>query len=376
MSGPARTLRDDTMALLHYENFERFPIVHFGFWGETIEKWRAEGHIPTEETTAVWDDSPNERRITERLGFDFNWSGTVSANTGLLPPFEEAVLEELPGGYRKIRSGNGVILRDKPGTVSIPAEIDHVLQDRESWEKEFVPRLAYSDDRVDRATFAPYADDTGRTRPIGYQCGSLYGTFRDWAGLEGTAYLRADDEDLVCEILDSFASMQLQVAETALSTGAKFDFGHFWEDICFRGGPLVDPVFFRSQCGPWYRKFADLLGRHGIDIISLDCDGRIDELVPIWLDNGINTMFPIEVGVWGASIEPWRKKYGKAVRGVGGMDKRVFAQDFAAVDREVERLRRLVDLGGYLPCPDHRIAPDAKWENVRYYTERMRATIR
>jgi uroporphyrinogen decarboxylase len=54
------------------------------------------------------------------------------------------------------------------------------------------------------------------------------------------------------------------------------------------------------------------------------------------------------------------------------MDKRVFARDYAAVDREVERLRRLVDLGGFLPCPDHRIAGDARWENVQYYCERMR----
>jgi len=42
---------------------------------------------------------------------------------------------------------------------------------------------------------------------------------------------------------------------------------------------------------------------------------------------------------------------------------------------EVERLRPLVELGGYLPCPDHRIAPDAKWKNVQYYCQRMRETF-
>ena len=40
---------------------------------------------------------------------------------------------------------------------------------------------------------------------------------------------------------------------------------------------------------------------------------------------------------------------------------------------EVERLKPLVELGGYIPCPDHRIAPDAKWDLVRYYCDRMRA---
>ena len=83
-------------------------------------------------------------------------------------------------------------------------------------------------------------------------------------------------------------------------------------------------------------------------------------------------MFPIEVGTWNASIEPWREQYGRELLGVGGMDKRVFARDHAAVDAEVERLKPLVELGGYIPCPDHRIAADGKWENVQYYCDKMR----
>jgi uroporphyrinogen decarboxylase len=116
----------------------------------------------------------------------------------------------------------------------------------------------------------------------------------------------------------------------------------------------------------------ELLSEHGVNIVSLDCDGKIDKLIPAWLENGVNTMFPIEVGTWEASIAPWRAQYGQTLRGVGGMDKRVFSRDYAAVDAEIERLRPLVELGGYIPCPDHRIAPDAKWENTQYYCERMR----
>ena len=82
-------------------------------------------------------------------------------------------------------------------------------------------------------------------------------------------------------------------------------------------------------------------------------------------------MFPIEVGTWNASIAPWRKEYGKELRGVGGMNKVVFSRDRKAIDAEIERLRPLVELGGYIPCPDHRIAPDAKWDNVRYYCDKM-----
>ena len=134
----------------------------------------------------------------------------------------------------------------------------------------------------------------------------------------------------------------------------------------------MNPEVFAECVGPHHREFADMLARYGIDQISLDCDGCIDKLLPIWLENGVNTMFPIEVGTWHASIAPWRAEYGRALRGVGGMDKRVFAQDKAAVEAEIERLKPLIDLGGYIPCPDHRIPPDAKYELVAYYCELFR----
>ena len=54
------------------------------------------------------------------------------------------------------------------------------------------------------------------------------------------------------------------------------------------------------------------------------------------------------------------------------MNKTVFARDKKAVEEEVERLKSLIDLGGFIPCPDHRIAPDAKFELVQYYAEEVK----
>jgi hypothetical protein len=228
------------------------------------------------------------------------------------------------------------------------------------------------EERIRPDALAVLADTSHRTYPVALQCGSLFGTMRNWLGLVGSAYLLADDEELFDEIIDTFASLQLAVTRTLLERGARPDYAHFWEDICCKNGPLIHPEVFAKKAGPWYRRFADLLGTYGVDIISVDCDGCIDKLIPVWLDNGINTMFPIEVGVWDASIEPWRKQYGPALRGVGGMNKNVFAEDYAAVDREIERLMPLIGLGGYIPCPDHRLPPTAIWENVQYYCERLR----
>jgi uroporphyrinogen decarboxylase len=205
--------------------------------------------------------------------------------------------------------------------------------------------------------------------------GSQIGRLRNIVGVEGLAYIYADDEELFAEMVDTLCGLTYRNMEKILGDGAKFDFCHMWEDICYKNGPLVTPSVFEEFVGPWYRKITDLCRAHGIDIVSVDCDGKIDALIPTWLENGVNTMFPIEVGTWNASIAPWRETYGRELRGVGGMNKVVFARDRAAIDAEVERLKPLVALGGYIPCPDHRIAPDAKWDLVRYYTDRMRETF-
>jgi len=379
------TIRERIRNVLSYSEYDRLPIVHFGFLNSTLRKWAAEGHYDAQALQSIWDNSPDENRLDALLGFDANYHRVFGPNTGLNPGFESRVVEELPGGYRKILTGAGAVVLQHPDNDSIPAEVDHILKGRAEWDREFLPRLRFSPERLTRAGFncggtpKSFADGArdyllreDREDHVLLHAGSLYGRLRDWVGVENLCYLQVDDEALFHEMIDVNAELCFRCTEAALATGIRFDLGHFWEDIAFKNGPLVNPHLFRERVGPHYRRITDLMRRHGIDLVSLDCDGCIDELIPVWLDNGVNVMFPIEVGTWHASIEPWRHKYGNAVRGVGGMDKRVFAHDYAAVDREVERLKRLVDLGGYLPCPDHRIAPDAKWGNVQYYCERMR----
>ena len=144
------------------------------------------------------------------------------------------------------------------------------------------------------------------------------------------------------------ADLNFRVVKRILEIVSDFDFGHFWEDICYINGPLVNPNVFHEKVGPHYKRITQLLQQNGITTISLDCDGVIDSLLPTWLENGVNTMFPIEFGTWEASIAPWRKKYGKALQGVGGMNKNVFALGYSDVDKEIERLKPLIELGGYI----------------------------
>ncbi|MHB9071770.1 MAG: uroporphyrinogen decarboxylase family protein [Sedimentisphaerales bacterium] len=382
------THRERINAILHYKPYDKLPIVHFGFWSETLIKWAQEGHIPLKTAMAWSDCTPVDKQIGDALGFDFGWYNCFSPNASLNPCFEGKILKVNTDGSREVLQCDGTVVLKKEGAGSIPSEIDHTLKDRKSWEKNYLHRLQFSEDRILKSkvnTGKEFLDYTEgglaflrkpeRENPLGLFCGSLFGNIRNWLGVVGVSYLYMDDEALFDEIINTIGQLSFKCTEYVLRDGATFDFAHFWEDICFKNGPLVIPSVFREKVGPHYKLITELVKQYGIDIVSLDCDGLIDTLVPIWLDNGVNTMFPIEVGTWNASIRPWRENYGQQIRGVGGMNKAVFAHDYAAIDAEVERLKPLVDMGGYIPCPDHRIAPDAKWENVQYYCNKMRKTF-
>jgi hypothetical protein len=386
--------RERVHAILHYEDYDRMPVVHFGYWDETLLKWAAEGHITQEQALGWGDGNPIDAEIGSKLGFDFNWYSCFEPQARLRPAFESKVLAELPDGSQHVLDGEGVVILRKEGAGSIPKEIEHLLKDRSSWESLYLPKLQFAVERITHA----YVNCNGKMvrydqggeaflqageweNPYGLHAGSLFGVIRNWLGIVGLSYLMVDDPVLFDEIIDTTGELCYECTKTALAMicpdggPAPFDFGHFWEDISYKSGPLVSPRVFRKKVGPHYRRITELMGTYGIDVVSLDSDGKIDLLIPTWLENGVNTMFPIEVGTWGSSIAPWREQYGRALRGVGGMNKVTFTRDYAAVDAEIERLRALVDLGGYIPCPDHRLAPDSKWENVQYYCDKMRQTF-
>jgi uroporphyrinogen decarboxylase len=389
------TTRENALAVLQNKPYERLPLVHFGYWNETVIKWAEQGHIPMDLARQWGDGNHADDEIAKIIGFDFNWHCMQGNNNGLKPGFQSKTVQTFPDGSSHVLRWDGVVELHKPGTQGIPQEISYLLEDRASWEELYLPKLQYDISRVhvkrleeQKAQFL--AGELTEDFPRGISIGSLYGNIRNWVGMINLSYLSVDDEELYAEIINTVGNLTTQILEEALSHVAygQYDFGHYWEDICFRSGPICTPSVFAELVGPHYKKQTDLLRQAGIQLCSLDCDGKTDALTPIWLKNGVNVAFPMEVGVWDTSIETLRIACGQAtdqsqvadpqsngiILGVGGMDKKVFAYDFDAIDAEVERLKGLVALGGYLPCPDHRIAPDAKFENVQYYCKRMHET--
>jgi len=276
-----------------------------------------------------------------------------------------------------MQQGDWVRVLRKKFMGSIPQHESHLLVDQASWEEHYKWRL----DPKSSGRFPAGPEwenlvhlwrDPQRDHPVILPGGSLYGWLRNWMGVENLSLLVYDDPDLFGEMVTTVTDCVVGVLERILATGARFEACAMWEDMCYNAGPLLSPAHFREFMVPNYKRITALLHRHGVDVVWVDCDGLVDSLLPLWLEGGVNCMFPIEVGTWGADPVKFRKQYGRDLLLMGGFDKHILARSKEAITGEIERLAPLVEEGGFIPMPDHRVPPDVPLENYIHYCETAR----
>lgn len=360
--------RERMLRTLAGQPVDRPPDYEFGAWTQTIDRWSSEGM-----DVASCMGLGRKTYWLEHY-FDTDDAGygpTLNINVGLLPMFEEVVLEER-GEVQIVQDRDGAIceqLRPELG-ASIPRYLRYAIQTRADWEKMRDERL--NPDHPER--LPRYLDAlAGRLRdadyPIIVRLGSLYGWIRNWMGVENLSLTLYDDRPWVEEMMEHLTRLTLAVLERLAGRGFVIDRADWWEDMCYRSGSLISPRMFAQLMVPRYRRITDFLRREfNCHFNQLDCDGNIHQLVPLWLEGGINVMFPIEV----AHTDAFRiaQEFGPRVALRGAFDKRALIEGPAAIDAELKRLHPLVARGGFIPHTDHLVPPDVPWEHYLYYRRR------
>lgn len=363
--------RERFLATMHYQPRDRSPIVDFGFWEETIPLWHQQG-LPK----AIHFKYDNSNHV-EYFGMDWGIdeiSRTTDVRIGLTPAFRHKILEDY-GDHEIVQQGDGVRVLRRKFMGSIPQHQGHLLVDRESWQQHYKPRLDPATPKrlpADWGTRVKSWNDPQRAELVVLPGGSLYGWLRNWMGVENISYVLYDDPAWFEEMVTTVADCIIGTLQRALDSGVKFDACGMWEDMAYRAGPLISPKHFKQYLVPHYRRITDLLHKYGVDIIWLDCDGDISLLIPHWLDAGVNCMFPLEIGTWGADPVKYRQQYGKDLLLMGGFDKHLLQGSKAGIENEVRRLAPLVEEGGYVGFCDHRVPPDVPLENYVFYLEKVR----
>ena len=349
--------RELYLALMNYEKVDRMPIIHWAGWPETRRRWLQEG-LPEKVSQAEFFGAA-----------PLNYP--IDINLGLFPAFEEETLEDTEE-YRIFRQSDGVIAQHWKKRDCIPHFVDFTIKGTEGqgWS-EYKKRLQPDKKRIPADFFERIEKAKSADSVVSVNTASMIGWIRNWVGVENLAYIAYDNRDLLKEMSDTITDLVLWSLDEILPK-VKIDTGWGWEDICFKNGPLLSPDIFKEVAVPNYKRIAEKLRSHGVKQYLVDCDGLVDALLPHWLDAGVNTMFPLEIGTWNADSAEYKKRFGKELRIFGGINKNQFGKGKEAIDAEIKRRLPVMKEGGFVPLPDHLIPPDVSLDNYRYYLDALR----
>jgi hypothetical protein len=350
------TERERFLAVYQFRGFDRCPMWEMGMWQATLDRWRHEGWDGREDFAVTYRHDGREN-----AGLDF----------AMLPRFERRVLED-DGRVRLLVDERGVTCRElvERTETSMPHWLDFPVKDRASWEA-MKARYDPHDPRRYPADWEERKQQWARRdHPLQVYGGrdtGFFGPVRGWMGAENAMLCFYDDPDLMHEMMEFLADFTIEVMRRCLKE-VEIDYFVFWEDMAFKTASLISPGMFREFMLPRYRKVSDFAHSQGVPITMMDSDGYIDELVPLWIEGGVDVIYPFEVAA-GEDVVALRKQYPRLGMN-GGIDKRALAKDRAAIDAELARVMPLIETGGYVPTIDHGPPPDIPLDNFRYYMDR------
>ncbi len=345
-------------ACMSYQPVDRCPFWSWWGWPETIERWKREGYDPAKPSP----DAGCDARTAVGHWFFPN------------PPFERKVVQE-DAEFIVYVNHEGILMKERkdqpwssmPQFLKFP--VTNRREFREFWAARMRPNLAerigpdWQDQlRRLRATPAPFIIISDRW-------GGFFGAPRNLFGVENLCLLFYDDPVFLEEVLDAFAEFILEMLRQILDVVTPDAFG-LWEDMGYNHAPLISPAMVRQYMAPRYRRIFEFARSKGVPYVGLDSDGQIDSLIPVWMDSGLNFLYPFEVQC-GMDVNAVRRKYGRELRIWGGVDKRALAHGPAAIDAELERVRPLIREGGFIPHTDHSAPPDISFPNYCHYMRRL-----
>lgn len=341
----------------------------FGPWKQTLDRWHREGLVGDDWARAA--------------GFEDGSQHPVPVNAFICPLLPETVLAE-EGASRVIRDQHGVVKRVRADDESMPQFLHHPVQGRADWER--LRPLLSDPDHPERFPSREHpflgVEDWGRWRQeweerdsilfLGMLPCGFFGGLRELMGLETALTAFYDDPGLVENMLDTLCDLWSAFYPRVLRQ-VRVDFVFIWEDMCYRGGPLISPATFRRFLLPRYRRMTEALRRAGVRNIFVDSDGDVTQLIPQWIEGGVTGVLPFEVAS-GLDLASIARQYPE-LQMIGGIDKRALAAGPEAIEAELAKLPSLLERGRYIPAVDHGVPPDVSWANYRRFAERLGAIL-
>jgi len=334
-----------------------------GIWQSAFDRWEGEG-MPKEAGDC--------QVMIDYFGLSHHTWTKPRADLFVFPAFKRKVLRETEKTVT-YRNEMGIVCTDlkKDSYKSMPHFEEFPVKSRRDWD-EFKERLAWRPDRVGESWEKHKQELRNSDLPVILALNrgaSLYGSLREMMGIEALSVLFYDDLGQVVEMMDTMTELCLNCID-ALFDDYVPDAVCLWEDMAYRAGSLLSANHVRELMVPRYKLITAKLKEKGVPCILLDSDGDISELIPLWLESGIDGVVPME-GQAGMDVALYREKYPKLLM-MGGVNKAELAKGKDAVEREIQKVRRTIATGGYVPFFDHGLPHDVSWDSFVYFVERLK----
>lgn len=315
-----------------------------------------------------WLEQGASKAEVEMIAFDWDYVSKVSCggNTGLRGGLEPELIEE---------NDEFIIKNDELGRTTkmfkknstIPLPLDYPVKEMDDWLK-IKHMYEFHEDRIDwkQVEMAKKAQKTGSLI-----LASIPGGFnipRVLMGEEMACLAYYQQTELLEDIYKTLSETSFKVLDR-ISEKLTIDNLHVHEDMAGKSGPLVGPNIIEKFIKPYYKRSWNLLSERGTRIFSQDSDGNMNAVIDVFLDCGVNLMYPMEPAA-NMDIVEIRKKYGKRLALKGGIDKHVLRESKEAIRKELEyKMQPLMQEGGTVFGLDHRIPNGTPLENYRYYVK-------
>ncbi len=341
---------------------DRFFRTDFGPWPSTCELWVKQGYPKDADFREYFDMDP---MVIPAINSGFSESPYH-------PRIENRTIEETDD-YVIAVNVNGITTKTlkTAGDTSMPQFLKFPVASRKDWERmreHLKPEDAFA--RIgDTASLAE--DCSNSDVPTVVQICGAFGHPRNLLGGEGLSYIIYDDPELLHDILENWCELYVELI-TKLTSLIRVDGVLIWEDMCYKNGPLINPDHFKTFMLPRYKRLIEVARGCGVECITVDSDGDVLKMIPVFLEAGVDALMPFEVQA-GMDVVGIREQYGNSFCIIGGIDKRALARDRTSIEAEVSRvLPYFLKSGRYIPSLDHSIPTDVSLDSFKYYLSCVR----
>lgn len=362
------TQRERFINVYNYAETDRIPMAPGNGRKSTLERWHREG-LPA----AVRNGAEAALEACRQAGFEPELPVCRRGcrfDHRMMPQFPEKVLE--------VRA-NSQIVQDWKGNICeiglefdpsyLSQTLDFVtrswikcpVENRQDWaamKKRYDPSASGRLDPADGAL-------AGHDNFVGISLPGPYWQLREWCGFEGLSLLFYDDPALVEEMIHYWQEFVVALLQRLFAVFVP-DQVHISEDMAYKGHAMLSPEMARRHLLPVWRRWGEVLRAAGVPVYAMDSDGYVGELVPLWIEAGIQVCDPIEVAA-GNDIVAMRQTYGQDIAFQGGFDKREMARGGVHLEREMERLLPVIRGGGYICGCDHGVPADVPWAHYVHF---------